>query len=160
MSNIRPFREEPNWVNKALIALAYVLLSWIVTTQAVQTMGNLLSLFMLIGILLWVLVVRQRSIKYFVRYHLTQAVLLNMTLAAILWLLTALLGLMLTVPGLNILGGILSQTLFSDMPIGNLFYASPKNIVVMTVGFVMALYAIRGRYTELPWITDGVRYWV
>jgi hypothetical protein len=67
---------------------------------------------------------------------------------------------MLTVPGLNILGGILSQTLFSDMPIGNLFYASPKNIVVMTVGFVMALYAIRGRYTELPWITDGVRYWV
>ncbi len=160
MNKIRPFREEPNLLNKIGVALFYIVLGWVVANYPIANIGNLLSIFFILGLLVWVFIIRKRSIKYFVRYHVVQALLLYISLVAILWLLLALFNLMSTIPGLNILVGYLSIALFGSLNVGNVMEASAVQIVITALAFVMGFYAIRARYTELPWITDGVRHWI
>jgi hypothetical protein len=162
MSKIRPFREEPNWLEKILPALVYIALGWIVVRQPVGQIGGILSLFMLLGILTWALVIRNRSMKYFIRYHATQAIILNMALAAVLWLLFTILDFFSVLPGVNFLTQYVTFALFSPMDIGSLGYveASVKDIFIMAFALVLGFECIRGKYTEVPFITDGVRYWI
>lgn len=143
--------------------MAYVVLGWIVASYEVLSIGNLLSLFLILGIIVWALVIRRSSVKYFIRYHIVQALLLNISLSAALWLLIAVLGLLGTLPLLNLLASVSYTALFDFHPMSILPYfseASIKDIFVMSIALVMGFYCVRGRYTELPWITDGVRHWL
>lgn len=160
MVNVRPFREDPTLWNKIGVALVYLVLGWTVTSSAPGASGDLLSIFLILGILAWVFVVRRRSVKYFIRYHIVQALLLNISIAALLWLLLALLGLLETLPGINMLVGYIYAALFAPMSVAGVLSASVKEIVLMSITLVMAYYCLQGRYTELPWITDGVRHWI
>lgn len=160
MNKIRPLRDEPTPLNKIGVALTYIVLAWMVVRPDVTQVGGLLSLFMLLGILAWALIVRRRSIKYFVRYHVVQALLLNISLAAILWLLVALLDLMNTLPGFQMIAQYVMMVLFQPISVGNMFAASVKDMFIMSVALVVAFYCLQGKYTELPWITDGVRNWI
>lgn len=161
MNKIRSSREDPTLLSKAGVALAYVLLAWVVTTTPLHDMGNLLTIFMLLGFLVWVFVVRRRTaVNYFVRYHIVQAVLLNISLSAVLFLLIALLGLFATLPGVNMVVSLVYTLLFDNMHVANLFYTSAKDIIVMTLGLILAFTCFRNQYAELPFITDGVRHWV
>lgn len=160
MINVRPFRDTPTLLNKIGVALVYLVLGWVVTTYPAGDMGNLLSIFLILGILCWIFIIRHRSIKYFVRFHIVQALLLNLSIAALIWLFMALLSLLASVPGLSIIAQYIAMALLSSLNIGELFYASVKEIILGTLTLVMVFYALRGRYTELPWITDGVRHWI
>lgn len=160
MRNIRPFREEPTVLNKVVVALAYVLLAWVVTSTSIVSMGGLLSIFFILGLLLWIFVIRQSRIKYFVRYHLVQAFLLFISIVAVLWLLAALISLLMSIPGLNYVAGMVAFLLFDPYLGAGAYHFSVKDVVLMTLGVVLAVYALRGRYTEIPWITDGVRHWL
>lgn len=160
MNNIRPFRDEPTLLNKIGVSLLYLVLGWTVAVYPVTALGNLLSIFLVLGILVWAFVIRKRSIKYFVRFHVTQALLLNISIAALLWLLIAFFSLLATIPGINILVGYILAGLFEPMTLVNALEASVKDIILVAVALSMVFYSLKGRYTELPWITDGVRHWV
>jgi len=160
MRNVRPFREEPNWLDKSLTALGYLLLGWVVTSHPVLDMGGLLSLFMILGILVWVFFVRKKSLKYFIRYHVVQALLLNISLAALLWLFVALLSFVAAIPGLHIIADPIAVGIFTPHQIAGVIQASAKDIIVMTIAISMVFYTLRGRYAELPWITEGARHWL
>lgn len=160
MKNIRPLRDDPNAVNKIGCALSYLVFAWVVARTDVGNLGGMLSTFLVIGMLVWVFIIRQRNVKYFVRYHVVQSLLLNISLCAVLWLLSVLISFLNTIPLISMLAGLLSMILFSSVPIGGFFSATPVEILVMSFGIVMAFYAAIGQYAELPWITDGARHWL
>jgi hypothetical protein len=161
MKNVRPFRDEPTVLNKAVVAFAYIILAWVVASSSVMQMGSLLSIFFMLGLLVWIFVLRSSRIKYFIRYHVAQAMLLNISLIAFLWLLMAVLKLLVLFPGLNLLAEGVVWLLFDPLfHFSDAMDFSVMMILIMSAGVVLAIYAVRGRYVELPWITDGVRHWV
>jgi hypothetical protein len=50
--------------------------------------------------------------------------------------------------------------LFSPINVFNTLHASVKDLIVMTTALYLAFTSLRGQYTELPYITDGVRHWL
>jgi uncharacterized membrane protein len=160
MRNVTPFRNEPGLPSKAGVSVLYVVLGWIVATSNPALIGGLLWTFLIMGVIAWALFLRKRSGSYFLRYHIVQALMLNMALGMVLWLTDAVLRLLASVPLIDFVGQYLYFILFAPINIGGTLEASAKDIVVLTIALVMAFYSIRGRYTELPWVTDGVRNWV
>ncbi len=112
MKNVRPFRDEPTVLNKTVVASAYVILAWVVASQEVVQMGGLLSIFFMLGLLVWIFVLRNSRIKYFIRYHVAQSMLLNISIIAVLWLLIAVLKLLALLPGLSLIASGVYWALF------------------------------------------------
>ncbi len=160
MNNVRKFRQDPSLWEKLVSVLAYILLGWIVATTPPGGMGGLLSIFMILGILLFVFIIRRRSLNYFLRFHITQSLMLNLSLAALIWLLVAFLRLLGTLPVFSILSGLMAQLLFSPISLYAGYSASLIQMVLFALALVLAVYTMLGRYTELPWVSDGVRSWI
>jgi uncharacterized membrane protein len=158
MRIVRPSHSgDPSILNKVGVALLYIVLGWFVLKTGPM---NALSILMLVGILSWALFLRHTSIKYFIRYHAVQAILLNLAIAIMLVLLITLLDLLLAIPGIDVIGGLLVTVIQQPMNIGGFISASAIDIVVMTIALAMGFYCFRGEYAQLPYITDGVRHWV
>ncbi len=139
-------------------AFAYILLGWIVATFK-GDMGSLISIFMLLGFVYWLVVARRRqSVSFFLRYHLLQALVLNLLLTTGLWLLTQALMLFMTIPVVNVAVGWLEAILFK--PLITHMNLSVVGICILLVALAMAFDCLRGRVTQLAWVSDAVRQWV
>lgn len=157
MRHLRPVgsSNEPSWPNKIIIALTYTLLGGIVAVNAVQTQG-LLMLFMLVGFLYWLFIGRNPySHKYFVRFHLVQAIILNLCLATVLWLFVEVVRLLMMMLPIE----LLVTLLFEPLNMAGI-QASVVQMFIFSIALVLAGYALMGREVEVPWISDGVRHWV
>jgi len=152
--------DTPGWGQKALAALAYILLGNIVAQTGWEALGGLLSIFMLLGILVWALVLRNHKLPHFVRYHVAQSLLLNMALTMVYWLLFSVLMLFAALPGLSIVTQFVATWILSPLPVAMVFEASVVEMVTLSIAIVLAAYAMRGKYVEIPMITNGTKHWL
>lgn len=138
-------------------AFAYILLGWIVATHS--DMGSLITIFMLLGFVYWLVVARRRqSVSFFLRYHLLQALVLNLLISTVLWLLMETFRLFLTIPLIDVAATWIQTILFQ--PMIPRFSLSVVGICVLLMAFSMAFDCLRGRVTQLAWVSDAVRQWV
>jgi len=157
--NIHQFRGNPSLVNKLCVAFVYILLGYTVTAFPPQA---IFSIYFILGFLYFLIIHRQRaSIKYFVRYHLIQAFFLNISISMALWLLTATIEFFSAFPGLNILGNFTKLYLF-EYPLFQsqnieAFYPSVINVLILCIALAVSFYALMGKFTELPYLTEAVR---
>ena len=154
--NNRP--ESVSLIHKVIAVLAYLVLGFTVTSTSLSA---LISIYFVLFILYTLIIQRQKySIPHFVRYHLLQALLLNLVLAVLIWFLLSLLQFLMTIPGLNIIAGYIGAFVFNVVLIPLSFgYFTPTfiNIVVLSLAVAMSGYACMGQYTQLPYISDAVR---
>lgn len=157
--NIHQFRGNPTLINKLCVAFVYIILGYTVTAFQPQA---IFSIYFILGLLYFLIIHRQRaSIKYFVRYHLIQAFFLNISISMALWLLTATISFFSAFPGLNIIGTFAVHYLF-EYPLfqsQNVDAFSPSliNVFILCIALVVSFYALMGKFTELPYISDAVR---
>ena len=139
-------------------AFAYILLGWIVATFK-SDLGGLISIFMLLGFAYWLVVARRRqAVSFFLRYHLLQALILNLLLTAGLWLLKQAFDLFLSIPLLNIPVAWVELLLFK--PFITHLNLSVMSICILLVALTLAFDCLRDRVTQLAWVSDAVRQWV
>ncbi len=161
MAQIRSFRESPSLPARVGTALIYAFFGGVVLTYSEGAMGGLLSIFFLIGILLWVFVVHRKAGSYFLRYHLFQALLLNVSLGAIIWVFVSAMALMETIPWINIVSQYMTLGFLGKIiQVANTIQLSFKDVCLFLLSLFMVVQSLRGTYQEVPWITDGVRYWI
>jgi hypothetical protein len=163
LKNVRPFRDTPSWPERLLAALGYLILGLCLTFIPPELAQHLLNEGLMIGaILFWALIIHPKRGKYFVRYHLFQALLVYVGLILLAWLITALLQFFDSVPLFSTVSHTLSLLLFGpiqfplqvtqSMPL----QASSWMILILSVNLVSAFYALKAEYTRIPYITDTV----
>jgi hypothetical protein len=156
--NIQNFRGNPTLLNKLVVFLAYITLGYTVTAFAPTT---LISIYFVLGMLYMLFFQRQKAkLKYFLRYHILQALFLNLTVSMFIWLALALMGLFEAIPIFTTLVTIFRFYLFGFelFPVeSGTFAPTIVNLLVMTIALVTSFYALRGRLTELPYISEAVR---
>ena len=157
--NIHQFRGNPSILDKCGVAFVYLILGYTVTAFPPQA---IFSIYFILGLLYFLIIHRQRaSIKYFTRYHLIQAFFLNISISMALWLLTATISFFSAFPGLNILGNFALHYLFEFQLFQSqnmdAFVPSVINVLILCIALVAGLYALMGKFTELPYISDAVR---
>lgn len=157
-NKISSFRGNPTILNKIIVTLVYLTLGYTVT---VTPPSSIISIYFILGLLYMLFIHRQKgSVKYFVRYHLIQALFLNITISMLMWLLLAMIGLFESLPFLTMLMTVIRYYLFQfelyAVPSGT-FSPTVINVAVMMIALVTSFYALRGQLTQLPYISDGVR---
>lgn len=149
----------PIW-HKLLIIAAYLLLGTIVANANPEGLSGLISIFMLLGFLYWFFLGRHRyGVHAFLKYHLLQALMFNMCIAAGIWVFIEVLKLFAILPFLMKPMSWLAHLVFDPIPMG-LWMVSVKTFCIMIVALILAIDGARGNYSQIPWISEGVRRWV
>ncbi|MCA9806508.1 MAG: hypothetical protein KC476_01005 [Cyanobacteria bacterium HKST-UBA06] len=160
-SHLRPAGRQPELWEKAVVAIGYLLLGFIVSRAHPGEFGSLITIFMVLGFLYWLLIARNRyKTSEYLRYHILQALMLNIALAAALWLLVSFLGMLEVLPLLTAAIDMVLVLLFAPIGVAGFSGLSVKSFAVMVIAVILIADALRGNLSRIPYVSDGVRHWV
>lgn len=149
--------EDPSLAIKLAVAAVYLTLGY---TVASSSLSMLISIYFVLIILYSLLIQPKKySVPYFLRYHILQALFLNICLAVVIWFLINLFQFLVTIPGISIIASFVWTLLNTPLIPVILGAFSPIliNVTVMCFAITMAGFAFTGQRTRLPFISDAVK---